>query len=1199
MQDEFAAIDQAAVDRNPAAQAHRRAAPEAPRLSATSAKWLSLLAVSLVLLAACGGGSSTPPVPPTLTLSTNPDALTGYPNTSFSVTVTATTTGTAATPTVNLGPLPTGLTTSTAFPLAVPSVGATISFAADATLTPGSYSITLNGQADAATATKTLVLNVPSGAPPGFSFVSSQGIELVVPIGGSGQFQFETALNGTAQLRYSISLSATGLPPDTTASFTPPTISVGQKATLTIAATTNAPISRNTQVVVTGAPACAAPPSEFGILADVTPAPGNIPDSRTDYLSTEGTPFSATYDAAHNLIFASNPSWNRVDVISNATHLIVNGIPVRDPRGVDLSIDGTKVWVATGSQQMFAINTSTLQATRYLLPQLPQGSATTPWEGMRVFALSDGNLLLLGNTALYIAVWDPVSNTLTPLNAPGGVQADYGYMARSGDGRRVYGISADSDGQAFYYDVASKSLSQPVSVGEYGGTVAVNQDGSRVVLGTSTTGLNVYDGQLNLIGPVPGGPLGGMLLGGLLFGPDNTKLYEVSIYPTVAGTPAIYIIDASSLQVLATAPAIPMIPVMQVLSFGYYISTPFAVDNTGMLLGIQDYGIAFDDSTYVENFSPYQGGTPTLMQHMTPYSGPLKGGTVSSGFGNAFDMTPDVWYGAVRGSASTDSASITSPPASVPGPVDLKWIFPDGIEVFQPLFFDYSPYPQYAFISGASPNGGAPARVAGFGLPSDASGGTLTVGGNQATITTQTSQYLHFTGTPFPSTFLDYTIPPGLPGYADLAVTTPDGTGTLPKAIYYAQSVTSYSSPDSFSAVLYDAQRQQVYLSAGNHIDVFSLTSKQYLAPLTPPAHGANSEFAGLALTPDNSSLLATNLLDGSLAVIALDNPSDSFFISVAPPNTSNANCTVGPLYVGSSLGGQAFVVYGGIPGAACGPGGPVYQVDLTAKTSSKIQYSAACQDLYNIGASYVRSTHDGTLTVLGASPWLGGSECLYNANTQIFTGGVFYQPYGAAIANDGNVAATQWVLIDSSNNVIGRLARPDVFYPATTWAPGFESFSNGALSMPTLNDAGSLYYWAYPNGFEIIDVQHGSLRLRFSLVESVQMSALPIAIDTGGRNVFLVTDRGLTIVDLGSAPLSIGHLSSSVASVGAQVQVRGSGFSATTTVSIGGQSASATFTDEDTLSVTVPNVSLGPQNIVLKNADGTTYTLENGITVQ
>ena len=49
----------------------------------------------------------------------------------------------------------------------------------------------------------------------------------------------------------------------------------------------------------------------------------------------------------------------------------------------------------------------------------------------------------------------------------------------------------------------------------------------------------------------------------------------------------------------------------------------------------------------------------------------------------------------------------------------------------------------------------------------------------------------------------------------------------LSNGIFYAQSVKDYSSSDSFTAVLYDAKRQQLYLSAQDHIDVFSLASNQ------------------------------------------------------------------------------------------------------------------------------------------------------------------------------------------------------------------------------------------------------------------------------------------------------------------------------------------------------------------------------------
>jgi hypothetical protein len=41
---------------------------------------------------------------------------------------------------------------------------------------------------------------------------------------------------------------------------------------------------------------------------------------------------------------------------------------------------------------------------------------------------------------------------------------------------------------------------------------------------------------------------------------------------------------------------------------------------------------------------------------------------------------------------------------------------------------------------------------------------------------------------------------------------------------------------------------------------------------------------------------------------------------------------------------------------------------------------------------------------------------------------------------------------------------------------------------------------------------------------------------------------------------------------------------------------ASISITDQNTLTLTVPSASSGPQDIVLTRGDGEVYTLENGI---
>ncbi|HUE41927.1 MAG TPA: hypothetical protein VMP12_00110 [Candidatus Sulfotelmatobacter sp.] len=95
------------------------------------------------------------------------------------------------------------------------------------------------------------------------------------------------------------------------------------------------------------------------------------------------------------------------------------------------------------------------------------------------------------------------------------------------------------------------------------------------------------------------------------------------------------------------------------------------------------------------------------------------------------------------------------------------------------------------------------------------------------------------------------------------------------------------------------------------------------------------------------------------------------------------------------------------------------------------------------------------------------------------------------------------------------------------------------------------------------MDVAHETLRMRFSLTETLLDAATPLAIDSGGRFVYLATDQGLTVVDFGEAPLSIGHLSQVNVSTRSQITVRGSGFDSTITATVGGVVAGISFSDE------------------------------------
>jgi len=221
------------------------------------------------------------------------------------------------------------------------------------------------------------------------------------------------------------------------------------------------------------------------------------------------------------------------------------------------------------------------------------------------------------------------------------------------------------------------------------------------------------------------------------------------------------------------------------------------------------------------------------------------------------------------------------------------------------------------------------------------------------------------------------------------------------------------------------------------------------------------------------------------------------------------------------------------------------------------------------------------------------GGLCVYDvaANKSSCSGAA--QTTSVAISGDGHAVASEFVLADSAANVVGRVGRPEVYYSAL----GSDTAHRHLLA-PKLNDSGSLYYLAFPNFIDIVDFRQGLLRIRFSLSETMSNTATPMAIDASGRYLYLLTGIGLTIIDLGEAPLSVGWLSAATASPGQQITVRGSGFSTSTTASVGGQVATLALVDANTLTLTVPALSAGPTTIMLSNGDGQTYTATGLLTI-
>jgi hypothetical protein len=110
---------------------------------------------------------------------------------------------------------------------------------------------------------------------------------------------------------------------------------------------------------------------------------------------------------------------------------------------------------------------------------------------------------------------------------------------------------------------------------------------------------------------------------------------------------------------------------------------------------------------------------------------------------------------------------------------------------------------------------------------------------------------------------------------------------------------------------------------------------------------------------------------------------------------------------------------------------------------------------------------------------------------------------------------------------------------------------------------------------------------------------ARPLAIDPTGTKIVLALQSGVAYFQLSVVPLAVGTVTPIATPSGGTIQLQGSGFVAGTKVKIGGQTASCTEVDSETLSCTVPTLPSGPASIVLSNPDGQSYSFENAFVVQ
>ncbi len=950
---------------------------------------------------------------------------------------------------------------------------------------------------------------------------------------------------------------------------------------------------------------------------------------RTSYLRTDavltgdapsGEPHHRhiAYDPTNKQIFVANRAMNRVEVFSSASQTRIAQISIPGATSADLSADGATVWIGTALDEIVAVDPVSLTVKNSFLQAglmpIPNTVFDRPEE---VLALSNGKAMVrlrqsVASEAL-LALWDPVSNSMTNLTsaAPAVFQQGVGVLARSGDHSKVLAAANDSNGELAVFDSSGNVAAGPVTLGT--GMIpwaAANNDTTRfavVFLAGTNTQVLLLNALLQQVAAYSAGKVSG-----LTFSRDGKEMY---VAETSAGNSFVTVLDGHLGQLIGRVPDIPVQGVASVIE---------DVDETQLLFAFSNRGISFLDASAPGALSlASPAPTIALAPSAQPSEGPNAGGTSTILSGQNFTSLTQLKFGAqlaanptVTGATQIQAAS---PSSAVNGPVNLTAYFQNSWIALAPDAFSYGPQILRILPNAGTSSGGDSAQIYGYGFGSDATKISVKIGGTTATVqkvenVTTIAPSLALDSTyPFPLERITLQTPAGSPGKADILISAPAGSTTFPKSFQYLQSVQSYAKPALFKFLIYDQPRQRIYLSNIDHVDVFDLQQNLFLTPIEPPGGPPpNAGLRGLTLTPDDSQLIVADF--GAQNVYLLD-PAKGTGTTVFVGGVSGFTNS-GPARVAATSLQTVFVGLSGEGGTSSSCSTCLAQMNLTASPPT-IQPAPQPEVTSLTGAPLLQSSATGNQVFLAFASAPGGPLASWNANSpnDFVTSTANSAALDLATNADGSafgLAANGAAEVHASDFSISAVPiSPELLQiPGRVFVPGMVLHPSGALLyQPFLTGApGSS---GVKGGVDILDAHSGALRLRIFLPQQFMtdvdgLHGSFLTIDENGQRLFAITssdgtaqNAALTIVQLAAVPLGLGTIQPSAISAtgGATLTIRGSGFVNGTAVAVNGQPATVTFKDANTLSVTLPALTAGPQQLAITNPDGETFSLDAAFT--
>jgi DNA-binding beta-propeller fold protein YncE len=802
-------------------------------------------------------------------------------------------------------------------------------------------------------------------------------------------------------------------------------------------------------------------------------------------------PHVTAYDSVHKRFFMSNTTQNRIDVFDATQESQIGIINVPLPWGMDVSPDGTKLYVATTFGDVYLIDPAAMQVLQRFPSATigPQGYTAT-----QVFILADGSLALLGALGGFyfdgspdFAVWNPANNTIAVITD--GIFRNLGQITLTADRTKVIVGGATSQ-KIKLYDPSANTAIIASFIGGNVEEILPTPDGKRIVIVGLGGGVNVFDAStLSNLGTFENIPGSSAVLS-----QDGSTLYTVDLYSNV------FAWDTTTFAQKGWVSSFDVVDLQQSI-------VAAVTDDTGLIFGPIGHGVAFMDASKI---NPGQQGTQFNIGFLSPATGPNAGATALQTEILTPQPPPNITTGTVyigNAPATNISLSATSfsgdtPPAASGGAADFTVVLPDNSIRMMPEDFSYGPTIVEVSPNAASAEGGGQGVIFGYGFGQQASDVQVSIDGQAAQVT----QLLTNASPNFPYPFLMeavlFTVPPGAAGTSEsVTVQTANGSATASSALFYIPTVQSYPLPGaSLMQGIYDSYRGVLYYTSRAQVEVFSPASESWGSPITLPSTNNSTRLTGIALSPDGNALAVSDSGNNRVYVLNPNSPNTAKYFGV------NTGVDVQPY--GLAVTNTGAVYYATQDQNAIPPGG-------FNRLDTNTGVIANFEPVKN-GDSFVRVllTPDGKRVFVNDGPGDAG-VWMVDTSTDSLTEGLQVTLAGngnedSALSGDGSVLLASDLLTDSNLNVAGDITYLD----RDVWLPV-------AVYGQKLNSDGSLVFQPLTNGIDVLGGSTGLLQHRVAL--SIPLSNVYDALAVDGKDNFLfaITSNGIAQVNLSTLPAS------------------------------------------------------------------------------